>query len=326
MSNAMGLTVPVAGSTAGPLYATEVSDDLDIVAGHRHTGEANSDGYQVPTAGLDINEDLSFQSNNAISLRSTRFQNQSLVLAGSGDVGCVYEKSGDLWYNNSAGTPIQITSGAAVIGTVGGYTTVQTSINLTIDAADETILVSCDTTSNPITITLPLANTVSEGRFYIIKDTDGYSANNNITLAPNGSNTIDLSTNDQIIQNNFGALCVVSDGSSNWLTLPYAGLTTPFLSGSSTITISSLTADALYIFGVATNSVILNLPSLSNVSYGVKVCVKDSGYAGQTAPAHTISIVPNGTDTIEGLNSTKTIITAYGEVTLVAASSGWFMI
>jgi len=325
-TNAMGLTVPTAGATPGPLYATQISSDLDVIAGHRHTGEANNDGYQVPTAGLDINEDLSFQSNNAISLRSTRFQNQSLVLAGSGDVGCVYEKSGDLWYNNSAGTPIQITSGAAVIGTVGGYTTVQTSINLTIDAADETILVSCDTTSNPITITLPLANTVSEGRFYIIKDTDGYSANNNITLAPNGSNTIDLSTNDQIIRNNFGAICVVSDGTSNWLLLQYASQTTPLLAGSATITVPNLTSDALYILGVATNGIFVNLPSLSNVTDGIKICIKDSGYAGITFPAHSIAIVPDGSDTIEGLNASKLIITAFGEVTLVASSSGWFMV
>ena len=326
MTNAMGLTVPVSGSTPGPLYATEVSSDLDIIAGHRHTGESNNDGYQVPTAGLDINEDLSFQSNNAISLRSTRFQNQSLILNGSGDVGCVYEKLGDLWYNNSAGTPVQITSGASIVGIVGGYNTVQTSINLTIDAVDETILVSCDSSSNTITVTLPLANTVSEGRFYIVKDTAGSATDNNITITPNGSNTIDLSTNSQVIRNNFGALCFVSDGTSNWLLLPFAVTTTPFVGSTATITVPVITSDALYILSVVSNDITVNLPSIADITPGLKICIKDSGWAGLTVPAHSINIVPDGTDTIEGLNSTKSIITAFGEVNLVASPNGWFMV
>ncbi len=321
-TNAMGLTVPVAGSTPGPLYATEVSSDLDIIAGHRHTGESNNDGYQVPTAGINIDEDLSFQNNNGIAFRSTRFQNQSITLVGSGDVGCVYEKSGDLWYNNAVGTPIQITSGGSIVSSTGGYTTVETSINLTIDAIDDTILVSCFTTPGVITITLPLADTVSQGRFYIIKDTDGYASINNISVVPNGSNTIDLSTNNQIIKSDFGALCVVSDSVNNWLLLPYAGITTPKASSTASITVPNITTDAIYILDVISNNISIQLPSLANVKTGVRVCVKDSGAAG----TYVISILPYGTNKIEGLNITKTIKTAFGEVNLIASPNGWFMV
>lgn len=324
-TNPMNLTVPVAGSTPGPLYATEVSSDLDIIAGHRHTGESNNDGYQVPTAGIDINEDLSFQSNNAISLRSTRFQNQSIVLAGSGDVGCVYEKAGDLWYNNEDGYAVQITSGSSIITTsTGGYTTIETSTNITIDAVDTFVLVGCDTTSNAITVTLPLANTVSQGRFYIVKDITGNAVNKNITITPNGSNKIDESTLSQIIQNNFGALCFVSDGTSNWFLLPYAQVVSPKPNSSATITVSNITSDVFYLLDVTSNDITVNLPSLSNVRKGLKVCIKDSGSGG--SGLYSIEIAPDGSDTIEGLNTTKSIITAFGECNLVATSSGWFMV
>lgn len=326
-TNPMNLTVPVAGTTPGPLYATEVSSDLDIIAVHRHTGESNNDGYQVPTAGLDINEDLSFQSNNAISLRSTRFQNQSIILSGSGDVGCVYEKLGDLWYNNEDGYAVQITSGSSIIITpTGGYTTVETATNITIDAVDVFILVACDTTSNAITITLPLANTVSEGRFYIVKDASGNAVSKNITITPNGSNKIDESTLSQIIQNNFGGLCFVSDGASNWLLLPYAQVTSPQSSSTATITVPDITSDVFYVLDVSLNNVTVNLPSLSNIRDGLKVCVKDSGQSGLSIPSHSIIIVPNGSDEIEGINASKSIITAFGECNLVATSSGWFMV
>ena len=49
---------------------------------------------------------------------------------------------------------------------------------------------------------------VSEGRFYIVKDTTSSATDNNITITPNGSNTIDLSTNSQVIRNNL-ELCVL---------------------------------------------------------------------------------------------------------------------
>ncbi len=323
MTSPMGLTIPTPSITTGPLYATQVSGDLTIIESHRHTGESNDDGYQVPSAGLDINEDLSFQSNNVVALRSARFSNQGNVLVGIGDVGCVYENAGDLWYNNAAGVPIQITSGSAVIAPVGGYSIVEASNNITIDPEDTFILVSCDTTSNTIIVTLPLASTVAAGRFYIIKDTSGTSATNNITIVPNGSNTIDLSANDQVIKNNFGALCIVSDADNNWILLNYSTEITPKLSSSTTITIPNVTTDATYILDVTSASISVALPSLSNIIAGIKITIKDSGSA---SAIKTISIVPNGSNKIEGLNVTKTIFTAYGEVNLLATSAGWFMI
>jgi len=324
MTNAMNLIIPTPTITPGPQYAVQVSDDLDVIAGHRHTGAANGDGYQVPTAGLDINEDLSFQSNNATSLRSTRFTNQDRTLSGIGDIGCVYELNGDLWYNNGAGTPIQITSGSSLIAPTGGYTPTSITNNLAINSSSNVILISCDTTSNPIIVTLPLANAVGAGRFYIIKDTSGTAATNIITVSPNGANTIDQSSTAPIIRNNFDGLCVVSDGTSNWMLFRYAIISTPILTTSTTVNVPDITQDATYVLNVTSASITINLPALSSVTPGVKLIIKDSGAASFSS--NTISIVPNGVNFIEGLNATVVIGTPFGEVALVATSSGWYMI
>ena len=320
----MNLLIPTPTVTPGPEYATQVSDDLEIIAAHRHTGAANGDGYQVPTAGIDINEDLSFQSNNLTSARSVRFADQSFTLAGIGDIGCVYEVNGDLWYNNGVGTPIQITSGSSVITAVGGYTPIDVSNNLAINAASSYILLACDTTSNTITITLPLASAVSAGRFYLIKDASGTSNSDAITVNPSGADTIDLSTNSVVIRDKFDLICVASDGVSNWYLFRFGTISSPFSTRNSPVNVPALTKDTVYVLDVSLNSITVNLPSLDDVTPGVKAIFKDSGDAGVLG--NTITITPDSTDKIEGFNTTYSIITAYGEVTLLATTAGWFMV
>jgi hypothetical protein len=120
----MGLTVPtpstgVTGTgDSGPGYATNISNDLNTIDTHDHS---SGKGVQVTPAGLNINADLSFGSNNAKDLRSVRFTSQASALAGASDVGEVYVKSGDLWYVNSSGVQVQVTAGSAIAtGPTGG--------------------------------------------------------------------------------------------------------------------------------------------------------------------------------------------------------------
>ena len=116
----MGLTVPVPGQTAGPLYAVEVSDDLNIIDVHDHSP---GKGNPVPTAGLNINADLPFNDENATTLRSTRFQSQVSPLSVGTDIGALYESGVDLYYNDGNGTQIQITAnGTLDASTFGGFT------------------------------------------------------------------------------------------------------------------------------------------------------------------------------------------------------------
>jgi hypothetical protein len=68
-----------------------------------------------------------------------------------------------------------------------------------------------------VTITLPTAQ-LRKGRVYTVKDESGAAATNNITVATEGSETIDGSATD-VISDNYGSKTYYSDG-SNWFTVP----------------------------------------------------------------------------------------------------------
>lgn len=126
----MDLILPVPTEEPGPEWATELNTAFGSVDSHNHT---TGYGAQVPTAGLNINADLTFNSYNATQLRSARFNNQSSALVLAADINSVYVAGGNLYYNNASGTSIQLTAGSALnaasIGGIGGdYATSTASV------------------------------------------------------------------------------------------------------------------------------------------------------------------------------------------------------
>lgn len=189
----MGLLIPIPGVDPGEEYAVLISDDLNKIASHTHTGASNSDGNKIPTAGLNINADISVQSNNITNSRSIRFIDQSSSLIGPGDLDCIYFENGNLWINNGSATPIQITSGNLVnVTSTNNYKVLDISTNHTINSSDTDILFSCNTIIGNVIITLPLASSVPIGRFYIVKDTSGTSETHSITVNANSTDTLSL--------------------------------------------------------------------------------------------------------------------------------------
>lgn len=116
----MGLLLPVPTVTVGPLYATELVTAFDGIDAHDHT---SGKGVPVPAAGLNINANLPFGGFSATGLKTTAFNDQGSSLS-SATVGALYIAGGNLYYNNGAGTAVQITAGgalnAASIGGIGG--------------------------------------------------------------------------------------------------------------------------------------------------------------------------------------------------------------
>lgn len=225
-----GIKVPTPGSDPGPEYAQFVSNALNTLSALTHTGVSNLDGYQIPAAGLNINADVSFQSHNATSLRTTRYTEQLTVPSGVGDVGCVYFLGGDLWINNGSGTPVQITAGGAVDVTVSNtYPAKSLSSNYVINPSDGYIIFEVNTTAARI-ITLPLANSVANGRFLIIKDSTGTANTHNITINPAGSDLID-GQGSYVINTNYGVVELIGDGNAKWQV--FRGAQTEYDSGES---------------------------------------------------------------------------------------------
>jgi hypothetical protein len=76
-------------------------------------------GTPVTPSGLNINQDLPFNDNNATELRSTNYEVQISPLAGPSDIGCVYVSGVDLYYNDENGNQIRITQSGSIAGSPG---------------------------------------------------------------------------------------------------------------------------------------------------------------------------------------------------------------
>lgn len=210
----MNLDLPTPSVTLGPEWATELNTAIETIDSHDHT---SGKGTQIPAAGLNINGDLDFNSNKPFNLMSTQFDDQSVTLTGASNAGSIYTVSGDLYYTNSSGIAVQLTTGGTLNSSPGSaqvFETQAVSSNLSISNADTFVYLIVDTTASRA-ITLPLASSVTAGRIYVIKDASGQSEANNITLNVSGSDTVDGSSS-QTLDSNYGSWTIVGDGTDSW--------------------------------------------------------------------------------------------------------------
>jgi hypothetical protein len=294
-------------------------------------------GIPITPLGLNINSDLSFQSNNLNLVRAVRMNNQSIVLSGAGDVAQTYVKGGDLYYNNASGIPVQVTNGTVVNSNAVAATIFpQTSAasNFTILSSATYIEVLVQTTAGSYTISLPSCAAVGAGRYFIIKDVTGNANTNYITIVPAGADTIDK-TSSNVFKTSFQSAFFVSDGSGNWNILSAtktewntgevltvdSGATFVANSGS-TLTINGATT-----FGAGTTT---NLDGYANVNGG--------GVTAQATLDVTngglLKIDTTGTGSIFGTVSVKSggnldvnsggVLAGQGAATIVSTTSGAF--
>lgn len=207
----MSLQKPEPSVTAGPSWAQMLNDLIDKLDAHDHSA---GKGKRVTPSGMDINADLSFGSNNADALRSTRFDNQTAVLSTPLDVRSVYVKDGNLYYNNASGAAVQITSGAAIASSISGAFSAQApaSYPYTVSAGDAQRVLLVDTGASR-TINLPAATTAV---LFCIKDTTGQASTNPIEVVPDGTDTIDGVAATRELVDDYAWYFLVSDGVSAW--------------------------------------------------------------------------------------------------------------
>jgi len=210
----MNLNLPEVLSTLGPEWASEINAAFETVDLHDHS---SGKGVKIKPAGIDINANLSFANFKLTNLGAAQLTNLSATLTGVTNSNSVYVKDGDLYFTNNAGVVVQLTTGGSIVSTPASVQSFEmTSINsdLTIAPADSFVFITTDTTAAR-QITLPLASSVSQGRVYIIKDKNGLSDVNPITLTTQGSDTVDAETS-QILNSPNNATWVISDGVAAW--------------------------------------------------------------------------------------------------------------
>ncbi len=106
----MNLNLPVPTLTPGPTWAANVNTAITTIDSHDHSPGR---GTAVPASGLNINADLDTHGNKLLNVKGVNLTSEIATLPTS-NVQAVYSYSGDLWFNNSSGVPVQITQGSSV--------------------------------------------------------------------------------------------------------------------------------------------------------------------------------------------------------------------
>lgn len=111
----MGLSKPTLNGDAGT-WDDQLSASLDRIDLHSHVTGL---GVPVPTAGLNINANLTFAGFSAINLKAAAFAEQTAP--GSNLSVWVNSANHELYWRNASGTDVRITSGSGLnLSLVGG--------------------------------------------------------------------------------------------------------------------------------------------------------------------------------------------------------------
>lgn len=141
----MNLNLPTVSVTIGPTWASQLNTALTVVDDHNHT---SGKGVLIPSAGLNINDDLSFNGHNVVSPRAIQLENLVSVPNTVNDIATIAAVNDELYYIDGAGNQIQITSGgslnAAALGAIGGDYGVSTAL-LAFYNINETFVFTKDT-------------------------------------------------------------------------------------------------------------------------------------------------------------------------------------
>lgn len=207
----MSLDLPVPEVTLGPEWAEDLNVALELVDSHDHTP---GKGASLTQLSLTINGDLEFNDYSITELHSSRFATQLSALVGINDKGCVYNLNGNLYYNNNAGVAVQITNGGSIAsvgsGIISAFSPGAYPYTVLSSNAQQVIVVD---TSAARTLNLPAASTAM---FFMVKDGVGSAQTNNVSVVPDGTDTIDSANTTYVLDYNFGCIGFVSDGISKW--------------------------------------------------------------------------------------------------------------
>ena len=205
----MNMILPVVSETLGPTWAALILTAFEVLDEHDHTTD---NGVKITPAAMNINAALDIANNQLQNIASGGLYNKTS--ADTTHTGSLQRVGSNLYWVNSSGTAVQLTSGSSVNAPGSGAMSVDSpgAYPYTVTTGDDNVVLLIDTTSAR-TVNLPAA---TNNIRVVLKDQNGSAQTNNITISPNGSDTIDGSNSDYTFETNFGAIQLISDGTSAW--------------------------------------------------------------------------------------------------------------
>lgn len=133
VTNYMNLSLPSPSVTIGPAWATQLNTALGLVDSHTHV---NGQGQQVPSDGININADLSFNTHGLTSVTRVAL---TVLTADPSEVRAVYVKGVDLYFEDGNGTPIRMTASGSIAGTNGSIAGLVSPASITYSSVTKTL-------------------------------------------------------------------------------------------------------------------------------------------------------------------------------------------
>lgn len=184
----MGLIVPGVGTEPSPDWANDINSDLGTLDQHNHSA---GQGVQINPSGLDINSDLTFNSNNITSLKTINFNSQSASLPGSSpNLGCVYVAGNELFYNDEAGNVVAITNNGTVNAGAGSINGLPSGTASASYSGGSSTFVWQSATSTPANLdagSVVLRNVVANSDGLTLNPPSSLASNYSVTLPPTNS-------------------------------------------------------------------------------------------------------------------------------------------
>lgn len=165
------------------------------------------------------------------------------------------------------------------------------------------------------TVTIPAAAAFTAGDTLLIVDESGSASSTaTVSVAPTGTNTINgLNTTQVAISSSNGSGMLESDGVSKWTILRNTDGRRAVADAITTVT----ARDSLISYTTLSAARIVTLPAATAYPAGKRLVIADE--SGSASSTITISLAPNGTNKIGGVNATQALITyPYGTVELVS--------
>lgn len=180
----MGLVLPVPSSEIGPDWASELITAINSIDSHNHS---SGQGVAVPTAGLNINADLSLNSFNLITMRSVRLKDNITAITGASDLNVLHCAGGNLYYRDGSGNQIQLTIAGALnassVGGIGGdYATSTASVAYNNTTKVFTFTQAASTSAKVDFGDILLRKTSASSNAITLKAAAGLSADYTLTL------------------------------------------------------------------------------------------------------------------------------------------------
>lgn len=196
----MNLTLPEPSVTIGPEWATTLNTAITAIDAHDHV----TVGQRIPTAGLNINAELDFNANSLSNFDEATFKNNT---TDSTTVNSAYVKNGDLYFRDSSGNNVRVTSGGALdLSGTGGITGDYTTTSAVAFYTDSSLsFFFQDSATNPAIMSFGTAE-VGDGTaslpaysFTSDKDTGMYSnAANTLRFATAGTQAVSIDATQDV--------------------------------------------------------------------------------------------------------------------------------